>query len=294
MRRKCEFQPFTLLERSIQHGIDEFMNSAALGLSHPSGARAAVHPDGSHLFTWWPARGSEVLFMSERVERKRGSSPHGGVPIIFPQFADTGPYMRHGFARTTRWVALPRDSMTTLSLALRDSEATRALWPHAFSAEYTVTLDDMSVSLELGVTNTDDQPFHFTCALHTYLRVGDVYQVALRGLEGCRYNDKEAGGEKRIDSSPHLIMERSINRVYRDTPASLSLEDPVLGRTITVEASGFTDSIIWNPGELGVLEYADLAPGDHAHFLCVESGRVVTPVSLEPGEGWVGKQVLRV
>jgi glucose-6-phosphate 1-epimerase len=270
------------------------MNSAALGLSHPSGARAAIHPDGSHLFTWWPAQGSEVLFMSERAERKPGVSPHGGVPIIFPQFADIGPYVRHGFARTQRWVAQPRDSMTTLSLALRDTETTRALWPHSFAAEYTVTLEDMSVSMALEVANTGDAPLQFTCALHTYLRVGDVHQVALRGLEGCRYHDKELGGEKRIDSSPEVTVERSINRVYRDTPAMLALDDPVLRRTIVVEASGFTDSIVWNPGETGALEYDDLAPGDHARFLCVESGRVVTPVSIDPGERWVGKQLLRV
>jgi glucose-6-phosphate 1-epimerase len=265
-----------------------------LGLSHPSGARAAVHPDGSHLFTWWPCQGSEVLFMSARAKHERGGSPHGGVPIIFPQFADTGPYVRHGFARSERWSVQPRDSMTALSLRLRDSRATRELWPHAFAADYTVTLEDMAVSLELGVTNTDETPLQFTCALHTYLRVGDVHRVELRGLEGCRYHDKEAGGEKHIDSSPQVTVESSIDRVYRDTPATLVLDDPVLARSITVQAAGFTDSIVWNPGEMGALAYGDLSPGDHAHFLCVESGRVMTPVSLEPGERWVGTQILRV
>ncbi|HYD51574.1 MAG TPA: hypothetical protein VEA99_03060, partial [Gemmatimonadaceae bacterium] len=153
-----------------------------MGLSHQSGARAAIYPDGALLFTWWPAQGSEVLFLSERAEPRVGVSPHGGVPLIFPQFGAEGPLPSHGFARTLRWEPLPRDTMTELSLRLEDSPATRELWPHAFGARYTVTLEDRAVAMQLEVTNPGASPFSFTAALHTYLRVGELSEVALRGL----------------------------------------------------------------------------------------------------------------
>ena len=267
--------------------------SPAVGLSHSSGARAAVYPDGAQLFTWWPSQGSEVLFVSDRVERRPGASFHGGVPIVFPQFASEGPLPQHGFARTMRWEMLPRDTMTLVALQLTDGPRTRALWPHAFEAEYAVTLDDRSLAMQLTVTNRDTTRMSFTCALHTYLRVGDVSQVELSGLEGCRYRDKVLGTEA-VQEEPVLTVPGPVDRVYLDVPPTLELLDPVIGRTVGVLSDGFVDAVVWNPGEEGTLAFGDLAPDDWRHFLCVEAACVGRPVELAAGEVWTGRQVLRV
>lgn len=266
----------------------------AVGLSHPSGARAAVYPDGAHVFTWWPSRQSEVLFVSERAVRQSGVALRGGVPIVFPQFADEGPLPKHGFARTARWEMQPRDTMTELALRLRDDERTRALWPHAFHAAYTVTIDDRSLAMALAVENTGDDAMTFTCALHTYIRVGDVAQVMLGGLQGRRYRVRGEAGEAPAEESERLAIDGPIDRVYFDTETALVLDDPVLDRRISVEAEGFTDTVVWNPGAEGTAAFPDLAPDDYRHFLCVESARIGTPVQLAPGEVWRGRQVLRV
>jgi len=234
-----------------------------------------------------------VLFVSDRVERRPGKSFHGGVPIVFPQFASEGPLPQHGFARTMRWEMLPRDTMTLVAMRLTDGPRTRALWPHAFEAEYTVTLDDRSLAMQLVVTNRGEQRLSFTAALHTYLRVGEVAQVELTGLQGCRYRDKVLGVET-VQEEPELTVPGPIDRVYFDVPAPLELLDPVIGRTITALADGFTDAVVWNPGEEGVLAFGDLAPDDWRHFLCVEAACVGRPVELEAGEVWTGRQVLRV
>ena len=268
--------------------------AAALGLSHPSGARAALYPDGAQLFTWWPSQGSEVLFVSERSKRRVGGNVRGGVPIIFPQFAQEGTLPRHGFARTLRWEPMPRDTMTVLAMRLEDSEATRTVWPHRFDAEYTVTLDDRSVTMQFAVTNRGVEPFEFTCALHTYLRVGDVERVAVDGLHGCRYRDALDGNAEHVDDSPRLRLDGGVNRVYFDTPPVVTLEDPALGRTIAVEADGFADTVVWNPGAEGEQAFDDMATDDHKHFLCIESARIGTPVSLAPAARWVGRQILRL
>lgn len=264
----------------------------AIGLSHPSGARAAVYPDGAHLFTWWPSVGSEVLFVAEGAQRAVGVALRGGVPLIFPQFAERGPLPKHGFARTARWEARPRDTMTLLALELRDTDESRAVWPHRFEATYTVSLEDQAVALELAVVNRGDATFDFTCALHTYLRVGDVAEVALEGLQGRRYLDSADGGAEQVDDDERLRVTGEVNRIYLDTPDRLVLHDPSLGREIVIGADGFRDTVVWNPGPEGEAQLGDLAPGEHRHFLCVESAVVGTPIVLAPSARWAGRQVL--
>ena len=50
------------------------------------------------------------------------------------------------------------------------------------------------LSVTLEVANTGDTPFAFTAALHTYLRVADIANVTIEGLQGCDYEDSANGG----------------------------------------------------------------------------------------------------
>ena len=47
--------------------------------------------------------------------------------------------------------------------------------------------------MTLTLTNEDDHPFAIEAAMHTYLRVGDVKDVTVEGLDGERYFDKVRG-----------------------------------------------------------------------------------------------------
>ena len=72
-------------------------------LSHASGGTAEVYPYGAHVTSWVPAGGTEALFLSRAAKFEPGSAIRGGVPVIFPQFAELGPLPKHGFARTQTW-----------------------------------------------------------------------------------------------------------------------------------------------------------------------------------------------
>ena len=39
-----------------------------------------------------------------------------------------------------------------------------------------------------------EEPFDFTTLLHTYVRVEDVMQTTVSGLQGCTFVDKVHGG----------------------------------------------------------------------------------------------------
>ena len=139
-----------------------------LALSHPSGSTAELYLHGAHLTSWVPAGGVEALFLSRAAEFAAGQPIRGGVPIVFPQFAQRGPLPKHGFARVLpwRWVD-PREGAASATLELVDSEETRALWPHPFRARMTVELGERSLVQRLSVENTGEEELSFTAALHS-------------------------------------------------------------------------------------------------------------------------------
>jgi glucose-6-phosphate 1-epimerase len=222
-------------------------------------------------------------------------SIRGGVPVIFPQFAAEGPLPRHGFARTTRWslVGVSEDQGEAIAtLALEDSPATRAIWPAAFRATLTVRVGGPRLAIALDVENTGRSPLSFTAALHSYLRVRALADVALRGLEGCSFRDSGRAGGVQVEHADALRPRGEVDRVYLGVAGPLELREP--GRSLTIEATGFPDVVVWNPGPTRAAALADLTPDGERRFLCVEAAAVQRPVVLAPGAHWLGAQHLTV
>ena len=159
--------------------------------------------------SWVPAAGVEQLYLSPASRFGGGAAIRGGVPVIFPQFAERGGGPRHGFARTTKWELEESHGgadFACATLFLEDSAATRAHWPHAFRAELTVAVSGARLDIELEVENRGTAPFDFTAALHTYLRVAEVETVCVEGLQGHSYEDNAAGGASHIDRAETLVV----------------------------------------------------------------------------------------
>ncbi|MGC3980277.1 MAG: D-hexose-6-phosphate mutarotase [Steroidobacteraceae bacterium] len=254
-----------------------------------AGASVEVHDYGAHVTSWRTADGVERLFLSQRAEFGAGKAIRGGVPIIFPQFAGLGPLPKHGFARTKSWQRVSSNADSVL-FTLQDDAATRANWPHAFTAEYLIQLGDNRLQMTLCIRNTGVQAFTFTAALHTYLRVTDIDRVSVTGLVGLRYSDSAAGGAMALENSSAVRIAGEVDRIYFDALEPIVVHES--GRTLECSARGFTDAVIWNPGAVKAAALADLEPEGYRHMLCVEAAIIGTPVSLLPGESWSGAQQL--
>jgi glucose-6-phosphate 1-epimerase len=259
------------------------------------GARAELYLHGAHVTSWIPAGESdERLFLSARSRFGPGEAIRGGVPVCFPQFADQGKLPNHGFARVSTWAlvhALVADTGAAHAvLRLGDSAPTRAQWPHPFAAELEVVVCGRSLEIGLAVTNTGPASFEFTGALHTYLRVADVREVTVRGLQGARYRDKALGTDGNVERAPELQIDREIDRVYAIAPNDLVVREP--GRTTAIRATGFPDTVVWNPGARRGAKLHDLEPGGYAHMLCVETAASRAPAAVAPGTRWQGSQTL--
>jgi len=263
--------------------------SSKLIIPGPGGSTSEVFLHGAHVTSWIASDGRERMFLSSRTEFGHGAAIRGGVPVIFPQFAGQGPIVKHGFARNLPWEPIEA-SDGRARLRLRQNEATLAHWPYAFEAEVLVVLDSDCLSVSLSVLNTSPEAFHFTSALHTYLRVDDIAEAAVEGLQGVRLQDSAAGNQERIETEAQVRFHGEVDRIYFDAPETLILRD---GSRITeIRSSGFADAVVWNPGPILSAKLKDMEPEGYRRFVCVESAAIGKPIALQPGQHWTGTQTL--
>ncbi len=274
--------------------LTEFNGHPAVALRAPDGARATILLHGGHLVSWIPAGGEEQLYLSPTSEYGAGQAVRGGVPVIFPQFATRGTLPRHGLLRTRTWEfeespVQPGQQHAQAVVRFAANDETRAIWPHEFEAEITVSIVGKQVDIELAVLNTGDTPFEFTAALHTYLRTNDVLKAQLEGLQTVKYEDNTTG-QWQMQWGDVTQVVGEIDRLYHDVANPLVLRE--LGRKVSIDKSGFTDNVVWNPGPDKAAQLSDMPADDWKRMLCVEAARVIDPVQLPPGEEWAGMQTM--
>jgi glucose-6-phosphate 1-epimerase len=272
-----------------------FHGLPAVRLTAADGSTAIITLHGAHVVSWKTPHGVEQLYLSPNTRYESGHAIRGGVPVVFPQFNTRGVLPRHGFARTCRWAVVEEaDGLTeacSVTLALQSHKVIKSLWPYAFGCALTVALQDSSLALTLTVSNQGGEAFSFQAALHTYLAVGSIDSVQLAGLDGSTFEDCTEAEPHSIKPHTPLAPYAFIDRIYFNAPAQLQLHS-ALGTT-RLEQSGFSDTVVWNPGGGSVGAAAlppDLPQDGFKHFLCVEAACIGQPVVLGAAQGWSGTQ----
>lgn len=270
------------------------LGQPAMWLRSPDGAEVTVLLHGGQLVSWIPAGDQERLYLSPDAVAGPGQAVRGGIPVVFPQFAQQGPLPSHGFARDRVWdwvEGADRGGVMIGVLRLVDDEATRSIWPHRFEAELSFSFAGLQLDVELAITNLGEAPFDFTAALHSYLRIDDLRRARLAGLYGVRYFDKLSGLTQPQELDP-LGFAGEIDRIYyhaheiHKAPLSLST---AMGKMM-ISSEGFDDVVVWNPGPAKAAAMADLPDDDWLRMLCVEAATIGQAVTLAPGQQWVARQ----
>ncbi|HEX9373905.1 MAG TPA: D-hexose-6-phosphate mutarotase [Roseiflexaceae bacterium] len=252
-------------------------------------AAATIALQGGHVVAFQPHRQAPVLFVSRNSLFEAGKTIRGGIPVCWPWFAQhpTDPSRPfHGFARTAMWQVRgagvgPGDT-TELRLGLHNTEATWAIWPHAFDLEIAVTVGP-ELHVALVARNTGGESLACGGALHSYFAVGDAARIAIRGLEGCAYADKVDGGRRKIQDGP-ITIGAETDRIYMDTSADCVIDDPALARRIRIAKSGSQTTVVWNPWVEKARSIADFADDEYAAMVCVETANAAADVvTIEPG-----------
>ena len=124
--------------------------------------------------------------------------------------------------------------------------------------------------MTFGVENTGAADLVYEIALHSYLAVGNVETTRVHGLERTRFLDKvDAMREKVTDDAP-LAFAGEVDRIFLDTTAPCTVDDPVLGRQLRVEKTGSPAIVVWNPGPQKGPAVTDLGEA-WRRFVCVET-----------------------
>ena len=258
---------------------------------------AAISVFGGQLLSFVPNGGQDVMWLSPSA--KQPPTPiRGGAPVCWPYFSRQGQsndVPAHGFVRTVPW---------ELREARREADGSMVL---TLAPPLIDTLDlrlkmvlriGRTLEQELVTENTGRQPVSFTQALHNYFNVSDALQVDVTGLDGLTYLDKLDGGNAHVQQGDWNLRDprdpgRS-DRIYTEAAGHYVLRDPGFKRAIDITTSGSRTAVVWNAGEAGASNIADIGAG-WRNYVCVEAGNVGPDViELAPGGRHTLKQVFEV
>lgn len=217
-----------------------------------------------------------LMFLSERAYYQSGKSIKGGTPICWPWFGpdpDGKGRPAHGFVRNRFWEVIRTEATPggegKITLGLKESAETRAIWPHSFDLSLEITIGD-SLNLELITRSKNGDMFPLTQALHTYFKVGHIDQMVVLGLEGTEYVDKTDNGRVKTQTGA-VVIDKEVDRIYRNVQGELIIDDAEFNRRIRINSKGSKTAVVWNPWAKISAEMTDLEDDDYECFVCVET-----------------------
>jgi glucose-6-phosphate 1-epimerase len=233
----------------------------------------------------WQAVGGQLLaagsalFCSELPEVGNGAR-RGGVPVIFPQFAQRGVLPKHGFARSRLWQQRSADAWQ-LNIAPTDD----ALWPYAAQLDVSyvphIKGEQYGGLLRLAVCNTGADAFECTGGLHPYWAVRDVREAVIEGAAGLQIEDKYDASRTELPSCWKPSQGQVVEVLISAAPDLLLRCD---ANQLRLKCAGFDEWMVWNPGAEESKQIVDLASGAWKQFICIEPVCVKKPMRLLPGQ----------
>jgi glucose-6-phosphate 1-epimerase len=253
-------------------------------------ATAEVYLQGAHVAQWQP-RSEEhpVLFLSPKSQFVPGKAIRGGVPLVFPWFAERKgglPGGMHGFARTLPWEVVAteeRPEGVALSFKLLPNQTTRDLGFDHFVLVYEVVVG-ATLSLTLEVENVSDSSLTFEEALHAYYSVSDVRQIEVSGEGNTDYLDRAQQAVRKHQGVGAIRFAGETDQLHLNTQGAVTISDPGWRRRIVIEKRGSDSTVVWNPWIEKAARLADLGADAWPHFVCVEPANAAeNAVTLQPG-----------
>ncbi|KAJ7944265.1 Glucose-6-phosphate 1-epimerase [Quillaja saponaria] len=257
-------------------------------LTSGSGSEVDIYLFGGCVTSWKVANGKDLLFVRPDAVFNKKKPISGGIPHCFPQFGP-GQIQQHGFARNLDWSVVDSENVEgspAVTLELKDSSYSRSIWDFSFHALYKITLSTKGLSTELKVTNTDNRPFSFTTALHTYFRAS-ASGASVKGLKGRRTLNKGPDPKNPVEGSEErevVTFPGYVDCIYLEAPSELHLDNG-LGDLISIRNTNWSDAVLWNPYLTMEASYKD--------FVCVENAKIGN-VQLEPQQSWTATQNLSI
>ena len=263
-------------------GLERLRLVAAEGEAH-------VFLHGGHVSHFQPRGERPVLWLSRASRFERDNPIRGGVPLCFPWFgpkAGAPEAPMHGFARILAWavarVTREPDGRLEAALELTPEAAAHGGFPIGLGLTLTVSVG-RSLRLALAVRNAEAAPARFEEALHSYFAVSDVREVRVHGLEGPTTSTRRKAMARKSGTPEPTAISAETDRVYLDTAATVTIEDPGWGRRVVISKTGSATTVLWNPWIAKARAMPDFGDDEWPGMLCVETANVgAQAVTLAP------------
>jgi len=239
---------------------------------------ARINPFGAELWSLTDGEGREYMTDADPAFWT------GHAPLLFPIVGalNGGRYRlgdaeyalpKHGFARTSRF-GLIAQTDHTVRFQLSDSEATRAVYPFAFTLDMAFALDGATLRMTATVENRGDAPMPFSFGFHPAF-AWPLPGGAAKADHRVIFAEPEPQDVRRIDPASGLVVPQSSPTpvVGRELAPTAELFEPdaliwdrLNSRALTFGAEGGSSLAIAFPDTpmLGIWQ----KPG--AHYLCIE------------------------
>jgi galactose mutarotase-like enzyme len=158
-----------------------------------SGSLAVLAPSRGGILSRLRVAGREILYLDRATFEDRSANVRGGCPVLFPSPGKLtgdvftrggvhGAMKQHGFARALPWEIVGTSALGAASATLRlvSNDATRAQYPWDFTAEYTYSLRENVLGVEMLFTNHSATPMPFGAGFHPYFAVPEADKLRVR------------------------------------------------------------------------------------------------------------------
>ncbi|WP_070967469.1 D-hexose-6-phosphate mutarotase [Vibrio sonorensis] len=250
-------------------------------------ATAGIALHGGHVVSFKPTGKEDLIWMSNSAIFDGEAALRGGIPVCWPWFGRIAS-PSHGFARNSEWTLIQHrenEHGVIIELGLQSNEETLAIWPNQFEVRLIVEVTEQ-LKVTLQTTNTDAKPWTFSGALHSYLNVGDIAKANVIGM-GPSYIDSLLE-DKECQGGESLAIDQSVDRIYTQPEAVITLQDKALDRSVNVENHGHNCAVIWNPWKENAQSMSDMDNDGYKTMLCIEStvlaDSIEEGITLQPSE----------
>ncbi|MEC4812098.1 MAG: aldose epimerase [Scytonema sp. PMC 1069.18] len=172
-------------------------------------SQVSIVPERGGIITTWQLEGQDIFYMDTERFANPTLSVRGGIPLLFPICGNlvddtytlngkTYQLKQHGFARNLAWeVSEQSDSNgASLTVSLKSSEETRAVYPFDFELNFIYTLRGNNLELRYRHTNLSQEPMPFATGIHPYFYAPDKSKLVI-DLPSNQYQVK---GDKTVQT----------------------------------------------------------------------------------------------
>ncbi|AUM67589.1 D-hexose-6-phosphate mutarotase [Pseudomonas fluorescens] len=256
-------------------------------------AELLVAQQGAHILSYQVDGQPPLIWLNDQATFKTGKSIRAGVPVCWPWFGNltrnpdsvqamrvsNDPATAHGLVRAMDWelkgIEAEGESLK-VEFVLPYPENGLSGWPHQVDLTLTIVMDEQ-LHIHLTSHNRGSETVSLSQALHSYFAVSDVRNVQVEGVDGLSYIETLDDWNTHTQAG-NLHFAGETDRIYLDTPPTLSILDPHWERRIELTSSGSRSAVIWNPWTERAKAFSDMADDGWQRMLCIETANVMDDV----------------